>query len=109
MTVTLTSKVRAGGIALTERPAVSVVTLWGEIDIALRNEASAALAGAFRRDLPVVVDASRVTFMDSAGIAFLVQLCRIGQDEGLKVSLHNPPQSVRSALHTLDLDALVAG
>ncbi|WP_402464678.1 STAS domain-containing protein [Isoptericola aurantiacus] len=107
--MTLTSEVRAGGISLSETPRASVVTLWGEIDSALRNEASAALAGAFQRDQPVVVDASRVTFIDSAGIAFLVQLCRIGQDEGLTVSLHDPPSAVREALRTLQLDPLVAG
>lgn len=108
MTVTLTSEVQTGGIALTERPSASVVTMWGEVDIALRNQASAALAGAFQRDLPVVVDASRVTFIDSAGIAFLVQLCRIGQDEGLQVTLHDPPTTIRDALRTLELDSLVA-
>ncbi|GAA1992148.1 hypothetical protein GCM10009718_32360 [Isoptericola halotolerans] len=104
----LTSEVRVGGIALTEHPSVSVVTMWGEIDIALRNQASAALAGAFQRDLPIVVDTSAVTFIDSAGIAFLVQICRIGQDEGLKVSLHDPPAAIRQTLRTLELDSLVA-
>lgn len=107
--MTLTSQVRAGGIALSEGPRATMVTLWGEIDIALRNEASAALAGAFQRDLPVVVDASRVTFIDSAGVAFLVQLCRIGRDEGMQVSLHDPPEAVRTMLRTLDLDPFVAG
>ena len=102
--MTLTSEVQTGGIALTERSSVCVVTMWGEVDIALRNEASAALSGAFQRDLPVVVDASRVTFIDSAGIAFLVQLCRIGRDEGLRVSLHRPPPAVLDVLRMLDLD-----
>ena len=64
--VTVSSEARTGGIALVERPGASVVELWGEIDITLRNEAGAALAGAFQRDLPVVVDNSRVTFIDSA-------------------------------------------
>jgi anti-anti-sigma factor len=107
--VTLTSEVRAGGILLAQEPTVSRVTLWGEIDSALRNQASAALAGAFQRDLPVVVDVARVTFIDSAGIAFLVQLCRIGRDEGLQVSVHGPSPQVRDVLRTLHLDALVAG
>ncbi|MEG3616564.1 STAS domain-containing protein [Isoptericola haloaureus] len=107
--MTLTHEVRAGGIVLNEAPEASVVTLWGEIDIALRDEASAALAGAFQRDLPVVVDASEVTFLDSAGIAFLVQLCRIGQDEGLSVTLHDPPSVVSRALGTLHLHVPVAG
>lgn len=104
MAVTFTDEAQAGGIALVERTDVSVVDMWGEIDIALRNEASAALARAFERDLPVVVDTSRVTFIDSAGVAFLVQLCRIGRDEGLRVSLHRPPAAVLDVLRMLDLD-----
>ncbi|SKC68979.1 STAS domain-containing protein [Krasilnikoviella flava] len=102
--MTFTDEAQAGGIALVERTDVSVVDMWGEIDIALRNEASAALARAFERDLPVVVDTSRVTFIDSAGVAFLVQLCRIGRDEGLRVSLHRPPAAVLDVLRMLDLD-----
>jgi len=102
--VTFTDEAHAGGISLVERADVSVVDMWGEIDIALRNEASAALARAFERDLPVVVDTSRVTFIDSAGVAFLVQLCRIGRDEGLRVSLHRPPPAVLDVLRMLDLD-----
>ncbi|MCA5894989.1 STAS domain-containing protein [Isoptericola sp. NEAU-Y5] len=102
--MTVSSEARTGGIALVERPGASVVELWGEIDITLRNEAGAALAGAFQRDLPVVVDTSRVTFIDSAGVAFLVQLCRIGRDEGLNVTVYRPPQVVRETLHMLDLE-----
>jgi anti-anti-sigma factor len=98
---TFTSEARTGGIDLRERPDVSVVDMWGEIDITLRNEAGAALAQAFARDLPVVVDTSRVTFIDSAGVAFLIQLCRIGRDEGLHVSVHQPPPAVRDVLHLL--------
>ncbi len=108
VTVTLTSGTQTGGIALLERPDCSVVDMWGEIDIALRNEAGAALAGAFERDLPVVVDTSRVTFIDSAGIAFLVQLCRIGQEEGLEVTLRCPPPAVEDVLKMLEVEGVVA-
>lgn len=106
--MTLTHGMETGGISLLERPDCSVVDMWGEIDIALRNEAGAALAGAFQRDLPVVVDTSRVTFIDSAGIAFLVQLCRIGQEEGLEVSLRCPPPAVEDVLRMLDVQGVVA-
>lgn len=93
-----------GGIGLDRQPEVSVVTMWGDIDAALRAEASAALAGAFERDVPVVVDASRVTFIDSAGVAFLVQLCAIGRDEGLDVSLRNPPAVVVDVLRMVGVE-----
>ncbi len=104
--MTLTSA-RTGGIELEPRAGVSVVSMWGDIDAALRAEASTALAGAFERDVPVVVDASRVTFIDSAGVAFLVQLCAIGRDEGLQVSLRNPPAVVADVLRMVGVDDVI--
>lgn len=105
--MTLTSA-RTGGIELEPKAGVSVVSMWGDIDAALRAEASTALAGAFERDVPVVVDASRVTFIDSAGVAFLVQLCAIGRDEGLQVSLRNPPAVVADVLRMVGVDDVIA-
>ena len=93
-----------GGISLVEEPSHSVVDMWGEIDGALRPEASAALASALDRDLPVVIDTSRVTFIDSTGIAFLVQFYTIGREEGLEVTLRNPPSVVSDVLAMLGVD-----
>lgn len=93
--------VETGGIRLIEEPGSSVVAMWGEIDVALRSEASAALANALERDVPVVIDTSRVTFMDSTGIAFLVQFYTIGSEEGLSVTLRNPPSVVTDVLEML--------
>ncbi|WP_066462441.1 STAS domain-containing protein [Sanguibacter suarezii] len=93
-----------GGISLAEEQSHSVVDMWGEIDGALRPEASAALACALDRDLPVVIDTSRVTFIDSTGIAFLVQFYTIGREEGLEVTLRNPPTVVSDVLAMLGVD-----
>ncbi len=93
--------VETGGIRLIEEPGASVVDMWGEIDVALRSEASAALANALERDVPVVIDTSKVTFMDSTGIAFLVQFYTIGSEEGLSVTLRNPPSVVTDVLEML--------
>ncbi|WP_245885714.1 STAS domain-containing protein [Xylanimonas oleitrophica] len=98
---------RTGGIDLVRGAESSVVEMWGEIDAALRTEASAALAGALEQDVPVVVDATRVDFIDSAGVAFLVQLCRVGRDEGLAVSLRNPPQVVADVLHMVGVHDVI--
>ena len=93
-----------GGIRLHEDLSHSIVDMWGEIDGALRPEASAALARALDRDLPVVIDTSRVTFIDSTGIAFLVQFYTIGREEGLQVTLRNPPTVVSDVLAMLGVD-----
>ena len=96
-----------GGIRLQEELGYSVVDMWGEVDGALRPEASAALACALDRDLPVVIDTSRVTFIDSTGIAFLVQFYTIGREEGLQVTLRNPPTVVRDVLAMLGVAEFV--
>jgi len=99
--------VATGTIALAEEPGRTVVVLTGEIDVALRAEASAALANALERDLPVVIEASEVTFADSTGIAFLVQFVTIGHDEGLDVTLHDPPQVIVEVLDMLGVRELL--
>ncbi|GMA25644.1 hypothetical protein GCM10025864_34030 [Luteimicrobium album] len=99
--------VATGTIALVEEQDRTVVVLTGEIDVALRAEASAALANALERDLPVVIDASEVTFADSTGIAFLVQFVTIGHDEGLDVMLLDPPQIIVEVLDMLGVRELL--
>jgi anti-anti-sigma factor len=95
-----------GGITVIERPDVTVARLWGEVDEALREQASSALARALDRELPVVIETSEVEFIDSTGIAFLIQFCRIGREEGLLVTLANPPAIVSSVLTMLGLDEM---
>ena len=103
-----TTETKASGIELLEEPGRSVLQMWGEVDGALRPEASGALARALDRNLPVVIDTARVHFIDSTGIAFLVQVCTIGRDEGLEVSLVDPPAVVSDVLAMLGVDDLVA-
>lgn len=99
---------KEGGIVLIERIDASEVKMWGEIDVALRDEAGAALANALDRDKPVVIDTTDVTFMDSTGIAFLVQFYTIGAQEGLNVKLRKPPTAVSDVLRMLGIDEMLA-
>ncbi len=92
-----------GGITVTEATDRTVAHLWGEIDEALRHEAGAALSRALDRDLPVVLDAREVTFIDSTGVAFLIQFCTVGSQEGLRVALADPPEVVTEVLELLGL------
>lgn len=95
-----------GGITVTETTDATTAYLWGEIDDALREQASTALARALTRNLPVVLDAGQVRFIDSTGIAFLIQFCRIGQEEGLEVTLRNAPPIVTDVLEMLGLSSM---
>lgn len=105
----VTTSTPAGGITVVPGPRTTTAKLWGEIDEALRDEAGDALEVAVDRELPVVIDAGEVTFIDSTGIAFLIQFCRVGREEGLTVTLHNPPTVVTDVLGMLGLDEMWDG
>ncbi|MBO1750652.1 STAS domain-containing protein [Actinotalea sp. BY-33] len=98
-----TSKPPVGGITVRETPESTIARLWGEIDEALRHEAGAALSRTLDRGFPVVIDTREVTFIDSTGIAFLIQFCTIGREEGLAVTLVDPPAVVTEVLDLLGL------
>ncbi|MBC7549459.1 MAG: STAS domain-containing protein [Cellulomonas sp.] len=55
-------------------PELTRIVLAGEIDSDLGTVLHEATAAAARARLPIEVDAHRVTFMDSSGVAFLARL-----------------------------------
>lgn len=76
----------------------TVVSLIGEIDADLRTEASDSMGLALMHGLPIVVDASRATFVDSAGVAFVLQLYMAGREAGIPVTLRDPNGALREVL-----------
>ncbi|NHT17466.1 STAS domain-containing protein [Cellulomonas sp. IC4_254] len=78
-------------ITVQDHDGTTVVRLVGEIDLALRDDASRALGHALTAGAPVVVDLADVAYIDSAGIAFLVQCRRACQQVGLSCSIRNLP------------------
>jgi anti-sigma B factor antagonist len=55
---------------------VTHVVMSGEIDSDLAQDLQQAAADAAEAGQPVRVDTRQVTFMDSAGLAFIARLCR---------------------------------
>ncbi len=66
----------AGAIRREMRGVALHITLTGEIDCELDDDLAEAAHTAVQRRVPVIVDASAVTFMDSTGAAFLSGLYR---------------------------------
>lgn len=95
-----------GGIEARHEGDGTRVVLWGAVDATLRDQASAVMAQALSVDGPVTVDASRVEFLDSSGLAFLLQLVRAGREDGRAVVLENPPALVIELLDLLGLEQL---
>jgi anti-anti-sigma regulatory factor len=69
---------RYGEVRVVMHDAEGVVSLHGDIDVGVAGEFDAAAHELARADLPVHMDASRVTFCDSAAVHFLALLLRSG-------------------------------
>ena len=85
-------------ISVTEVDGTAVVHVVGEIDLSVRAELSRMLAQACAGGRDVVVDVSRTTFMDSAGLHALVTARRSQIAAGWSLVLRNPSASVRGIL-----------
>ena len=70
--------VRYGEVHVVLHPAEAVVSLHGDIDVGVADEFDGAAHRLARAELPVHLDASRVTFCDSAAVHFLARLLRAG-------------------------------
>lgn len=88
-------------ITVTHDDGTTLVHLLGDIDASLRDAASRCMVTVLRSDGPVTIDTSGVTFIDSSGLAFLLQLQGVASDAGRPVTLRDPSGVV------LDLLALV--
>lgn len=80
------------------------IVLSGDVDSDLGGELSEATAEAERHGLPVEVDAHHVTFMDSAGVAFLAGLSLRSPH---RVRLLRVPPTVRFLLEVTRIGELV--
>ncbi len=88
----------AGGIDVTDLDGYTLVRLWGEIDGALREQASESMAQAMASTEPVVVDVAGVTFIDSSGLAFLLQLNLAAAETGQRMTVRDPNRVVADLL-----------
>ncbi|WP_456846417.1 STAS domain-containing protein [Cellulomonas sp. P5_C6] len=93
----------AGTIQVEAQDDRTVIVLMGEIDAALRDEASACMGLALVNGNPVVVDSTRATFIDSSGIAFVLQLHLAAAEAGIPVSLRDPHRVLRDVLDMVGL------
>lgn len=94
---------RLGGIEIDQDPDRALVRLWGDVDASLRDQASLAMVALVNRGGPYVVDVSGVTFLDSSGIAFVLQVHRMATDQGSTAVLRDPPALVLELLELIGL------
>jgi anti-anti-sigma factor len=96
-----------GDIKVDTGPSAVVVYLSGDITIALREAASAALAQVLQLGRPLLIDARAVTSIDAAGLAFLLQVVTSCEQVNLPVCILDPAAALRELLAVLGLDRVV--
>lgn len=94
-------------IRVEHRAGRAVVCLVGEIDASLRESASASMGIALMSGLPLVVDASEATFVDSSGVAFVLQLHLAATEAGVELTLHDPHRVLRDLLDMVGLGTAI--
>jgi anti-sigma B factor antagonist len=81
----------------------TVVRLSGEIDVALRDEASAALAQVAVARGSVVLDLTDARLVGATGLAFVVQCRRACTESGVPFEVRHVPPAVARVFAALDL------
>ncbi|MCU1431054.1 MAG: Anti-sigma factor antagonist [Actinotalea sp.] len=95
-----------GTITVTAAPAATIVLLSGAIDLDTKAMAADALQAVASRKVAVVLDATAVTFLDSTGIAFMVDCAKRATALGVGLTLVRPPRHVMYVLEILGIAPL---
>jgi len=83
----------------------NVLSLEGEIDLHVSPRVAASLEAMIRDKPPrIVVDLSRVNYVDSSGLAVLVEAMQNVEEYGGKFALAGLQENVRSIFETARLD-----
>jgi anti-anti-sigma factor len=96
----------AGAITLVETERATTVRLSGEVDASLREDADAAWDRVVQRELPVVIDCSTMTFIDSSGLGFIIRCGDRGRILDLPVVLVDPSALLLRMLQVLGVEQL---
>jgi anti-sigma B factor antagonist len=84
--------------------AFTVVALKGEVDMRCSPVARKAILSAVEKNKPLVVELSGVTYMDSSGVASLVEGLQMAKKRNLGFSLAGTSAPVMSVLKLARLD-----
>jgi len=89
---------------ITEQQGHTVVALEGEIDLEQAGAVRRALLDSLKKGRNVLVDLSKVTYIDSSGIASLVEGLQVARRQRSELALVSVNQRVRRVLELARLD-----
>ena len=97
----------AGGVAFSLDSAATKIRLTGAVDIAMDRDLRIVSRTARDRHLPVRVDLSAVTFLDSTGLGFVARLLRDAERSRPRLTVVGASRPTRGRLELSGLDRLV--
>ena len=92
--------------AMREEGEYTVIAMSGEVDLSCAPEARKQLLQCLDRDLNVLVDLSGVTYIDSSGIATLVEAYQAARKKQLGFGLVGVSEPAMSVLELARLDKI---
>lgn len=98
---------RLGEVSVDYDDDQTLIRLGGEVDQALVACLDFAQEQAIQRDLPVRIDVSGVTFMDSAGLALIVRVVGAERAHGRRVRVEGVAGQVDELLRVSGVSRLV--
>jgi anti-sigma B factor antagonist len=87
-----------------EKPGACVVAFTGEVDLESSPAARKVLLNCFDKTRKVIVDLSRVTYIDSSGVASLVEALQAARKSGSEFALAACSEPTRRVLELARLD-----
>lgn len=87
-----------------EEEKATIITLSGDVDLQNSHQARSILLAGVERNLPVFVDMSQVDYIDSSGIASLVEGLQIARKQGCELALVSVSEQALKVLRLARLD-----
>lgn len=91
-------------IEISEAAPFRVICLSGDVDLHSSPQARQAILDELKRGAPLLVDLSAVSYMDSSGVASLVEGYQTARKRGVEFGLAAPTQAALSVLRLARLD-----
>ena len=91
-------------IKVEEQPPFKVVRLSGDVDLHTSPKAREAILACLKQKSPLLVELSAVTYMDSSGVASLVEGYQTAKKLGLEFGLVAVAQAAMNVLKLARLD-----
>jgi anti-sigma B factor antagonist len=91
-------------IEITEASPFRVVSLTGDVDLHSSPQARQAILDVLKASMPILVDLSAVSYMDSSGVASLVEGYQAARKQGIEFGLVAPAAAAMNVLKLARLD-----